>query len=108
MHPTNQSTVNGRFTTLQRIAMEQKIKRYLIYRLRKQKYAINKDKRGIQIKYGMISRKYKISYKQARAILVRLVASLNLKIWHFYDGTSFKTRGNFYSYQKIPKNFNDS
>jgi len=75
MHGTNKQTLNGRFTKQQMEIMDYKVLKWIYKKVYKYKKGSKKrDYRGIQITYGHVSRKFKISYTQARYCLNRLVA----------------------------------
>jgi len=100
MHATNKSTLNGKMTRQQQEQIRLKIWRWLIgIYIRKKKKDGNISKKGIQISYGLVSRKFNISYNQVRYIFDYFCYKKYLKKWIFRNEEpgNFKNKGNFYS-----------
>jgi len=99
MHPTNQNTINGKMTFTQRTKWRQTIWRYLKRIEKNQKVNKNgsKTQKGIQISYGRLGRKFKLSYDQVRGIINYFTSNKYLIYWiPPPQKDRFKTRGNFY------------
>lgn len=97
MYHTNQSTINGKFTIQQQTKKRTEIWKWI---LKKTKIKKNGDqsKKGIQISYGQVSRKFKISYNQARYIFNFFTQQKYLRKWcPPIQNNDFKTKGNYYS-----------
>lgn len=102
MHPTNQSTLNGRLTKQQIVQYQFKIGLWIFNKIGKVKKKEGYSKRGVQITYGQIARTFKISYKQARSIVNYLVKTGFFKRWQgpISGDKLWKNCGNFYQWQK--------
>lgn len=99
MYIISQRTLNGRLTREQQVNLRLSIWKWLSNIYKKQKTKKNGDlsRKGIQVSYGLLSRKFNITYSQARQTMDYFTTQKYLKKWTYNNQMGrFKTKGNYY------------
>lgn len=96
------NTLNGRFTKEQQAYWRLKVWKYIkgIYLRQRRKKNGDRSNYGIQLSYGQLSRRFGLTYDQAREIIRYFVHSGYLRVWNapIRGIDRYKTKGNFYQY----------